>query len=278
MSISTTSAWRSRVVVALVAAGCGDDAVVTPPDQPDAGPSLVWNDEFAGPAGQSPDPSKWVFDVGGHGWGNRQLEYDTARPENASLDGLGHLRITARAEPYLGSSYTSARLKTQGLFAQAYGRFEARILLPRGRGLWPAFWLLGSDIDSVSWPACGEIDVMEYRGQETGIIHGSVHGPGYSGGDAETATHALGGGARYDADFHVFAVDWQPERIDFSVDGTVYQRITPAKLPAGAPWVFDHPFFILLNVAVGGDFVGPPDESTVFPQEMVVDYVRVYGR
>jgi beta-glucanase (GH16 family) len=119
---------------------------------------------------------------------------------------------------------------------------------------------------------------MEYRGQEPRIIHGSLHGPGYSGGDAITATHGLADGIRFDADFHVFAVDWDPEKIAFSVDGTVYEMVTPAKLPTGARWVFDHPFFILLNVAVGGDFVGSPDGSTQFPQAMVVDYVRVYGR
>jgi beta-glucanase (GH16 family) len=259
--------------------GCGVDrgAPIVDP-APDAGVPIVWQDEFDGRAGQAPDPSRWAFDVGGGGWGNRQLEFDTDRPENAALDGQGHLVITARAETYQGSSYTAARLKTEALFAQAYGRFEARIRLPTGRGIWPAFWILGSDIDSVPWPGCGEIDIMEYRGQEIGIIHGSMHGPGYSGGNAMTATHALENDARYDADFHVFAIDWDLDKVAFSVDGTVYELVTPAKLPAGTHWVFDHPFFILLDVAVGGDFVGAPDESTQFPQAMVVDYVRVFGR
>ena len=142
---------------------------------------LVWEDEFEGPAGQSPDDSKWKFDIGTD-WGNAQLEYDTDRPENASLDGEGNLAITARRESFGGQPFTSARMTTQGLFNQAYGRFEARIKMPWGPGIWPAFWLLGSNIDQVGWPQCGEIDIMEYRGQEPNIIHGTVHGPGYSGG------------------------------------------------------------------------------------------------
>jgi len=240
---------------------------------------LTWADEFDGAAGQSPDPARWVFDVGtgSGGWGNQQLEYDTARPENAALDGQGHLVITSRREDYLGSRYTSARLKTQGLFAQKYGRFEARMRLPRGQGLWPAFWLLGADVDTNIWPACGEIDVMEYRGQEPNRVTGSLHGPGYSGKDAVTGNRDLEGPAGFDAAFHVFAVEWTPDWIAWELDGAVWQVVVPARLPAGRTWVFDHPFFVLLNVAVGGLYVGDPDPNA-FPQTTVVDYVRVYER
>ncbi len=242
---------------------------------------LAWSDEFDGPALQSPDPAKWTFDVGTgpnrDGWGNSQWEYDTARPENASLDGNGNLAITAINESYVDKDYTSARLLTKGLFQQAYGRFEARIQLPRGRGLWPAFWLLGADVDTNTWPACGEIDIMEYRGQEPTQVTGTVHGPGYSGKDGITSTRALSGGATFDGAFHVFAVEWTPDWITWELDGVTWNQVVPAAVPAGGAWVFDHPFFILLNLAVGGNYVGAPDPS-VFPQTMLVDYVRVYER
>lgn len=148
--------------------------------------------------------------------------------------------------------------------------------LPTGRGLWPAFWLLGDNIATVPWPGCGEIDVMEYRGQEPSVIHGSLHGPGYSGGNARTRSYTLPGGARFDAGFHVFAVEWSPNQVRYLVDNVPYQVFTPASLPSGTSWVFDHPFFILVNLAVGGNFVGSPDAATVFPQTLLVDYVRVY--
>lgn len=238
---------------------------------------LAWADEFDGAAGQSPDEARWTFDVGtgANGWGNAQLEYDTARPENAALDGQGHLVITSRKEAYQGSQYTSARLLTKGRFSQRYGRFEARVQLPRGQGLWPAFWLLGADVDAVGWPACGEIDVMEYRGQDPTRVTGSLHGPGYSGGGAITGSQALAGGAGFDADFHVFGLEWSPDWIAWTLDGAVWQVVTPSSLPAGARWAFDHPFFILLNVAVGGNYVGAADPS-VLPAQTLVDWVRVY--
>ena len=234
--------------------------------------TLVWSDEFEGPAGQLPNPANWVFDIGTD-WGNQQLEFDTDRPENVSLDGNGNLAITARRESYRGSGYTSGRIKTKGLFEQAYGRFEARIQLPVGQGVWPAFWMLGADFDTVGWPDCGEIDIMEYRGQEPSIVHGTVHGPGYSGGGGVTARYTLPG-ARFDTGFHEFAIEWSEEAIVWFVDGERFHVVDPADLPNR--WVFDHPFFILLNVAVGGGFVGPPDESTAFPQSMLIDWVRVY--
>ena len=237
--------------------------------------TLVWEDEFEGAAGQPPDPQRWTFDVGGHGWGNAQLEYNTDRAENVSLDGSGNLAIVARRESYQGNSYTSGRIKTQELFEQAYGRFEARIRLPVGAGIWPAFWMLGYDIDTVGWPECGEIDVMEYRGQEPGVIHGSLHGPGHSGGQAVTQRYSLPNG-RFDTDFHVFGVEWDSESISWFVDGERYSLVRGRDV--SGRWVYDHPFFLLLNVAVGGNFIGPPNDATVFPQTMLVDWVRVYER
>jgi len=238
--------------------------------------TLVWQDEFDGAAGGQPNPGKWRFDVGGDGWGNNQLEFDTDRPENVSLDGAGHLAITARKETSLGKEYTSGRINTSGFFNQTRGKFEARIRLPIGQGIWPAFWLLGANYQSVGWPQCGEIDIMEYRGQEPADIHGSLHGPGYSGGSARTSRYTLPGGQNFNDGYHVFAVEWDEKQISWYVDGTRYLTVTPGDLPSSASWVFNHPFFIILNVAVGGNFVGPPDASTTFPQTMLVDWVRVY--
>jgi len=238
---------------------------------------LVWEDNFDGPAGQAPDATKWTYDIGigpgNDGWGNNELEYYTDRPENVALDGAGNLAITARSESYAGRSFTSARINTKGLFDQAYGRFEARIKMPWGPGIWPAFWMLGSNINEVPWPQCGEIDIMEYRGQEPNLVHGSVHGPGYSGGAAITKSFGFTNN-RFDVDFHVFAIEWGADYIDYYVDDTLYQRIRSEDVPG--EWVYNHPFFIILNVAVGGNYVGFPTPQTPFPQTMVVDYVKVY--
>jgi beta-glucanase (GH16 family) len=258
------------------------DLPATPAADASARPGwrLVWSDEFEGPAGAAPDPGKWQHDVGGGGWGNRELEFHTARRENSALDGQGHLAITARREAYMGREYTSARMNTAGKFEQAYGRFEARIQLPAGAGIWPAFWMLGANIAQAPWPACGEIDIMELSGREPAVSHGSLHGPGYSGGNPLTRSYRLPDGATFPADFHLFAVEWEEGAIRFYVDEQLFQTRTPADLAgqAGKTWVFDHPFFLILNVAVGGTFPGPPDDSTPFPQTMLVDYVRVYAR
>lgn len=236
---------------------------------------LVWGDEFDGAPGESPDPQKWAFDIGRgqDGWGNQELQYYTNRPQNVSMDGEGNLVITALNDNFAGAPFSSARIKTEGLFTQKYGRFEARLRTPYGPGLWPAFWMLGSNIETVSWPQCGEIDIMELRGQEPHIVHGSLHGPGYSSGAAITKKYALSDG-RFDTEFHVYAIEWDADKIDFFVDDFAYQRIERAQTPG--PWVYDQPFFILLNVAVGGTFVGFPTPATPFPQRMIVDYVRVY--
>jgi len=260
-------------IAAIAFAGCGDREGLS-----EINWELAWQDEFNGPAGQSPDSTKWKFDVGVD-WGNEQLEYDTNRPKNVALDGNGNLSITAHKENYVENNvqrdYTSGRINTWGFFAQERGRFEARIRLPVGQGIWPAFWLLGNNFDQVGWPRCGEIDIMEYRGQEPNKLIGSLHGPGYSGGDALTGSY-VHPGAPLNNDFHVLGVEWDANRITWTLDGTRFQAITAENVPSGSAWVFDHPFFIILNVAVGGRFVGPPDATTVFPQTMLVDWVRVY--
>ncbi len=234
--------------------------------------NLVWSDEFDGEAGELPDPTRWAFDLGTGegGWGNAELQSYTNNPENVSMDGEGNLVITAIQD---GNTFTSARIKTQGLFSQQYGRFEARLKTPYGPGLWPAFWLLGDNIETVGWPQCGEIDIMELRGQEPHIIHGSIHGPGYSAGNPVSKSYALVND-RFDADYHVFAIEWDEDKIDFFVDDYLYQRIENTDVPG--EWVYDQPFFILLNVAVGGNYVGFPTGQTPFPQQMIIDYVKVY--
>jgi beta-glucanase (GH16 family) len=243
---------------------------------------LVWSDEFNGANGSAVDPSKWVTETGGWGWGNNELEYYTRGSQNAYQQD-GNLVIKVVREKYAGTDgvtrdYTSARLKTLGKFSQAYGRFEARIKIPRGQGIWPAFWMLGTNIDKPGWPACGEIDIMENIGKEPALVHGTIHGPGYSGADGLSSSYSLPDKKPFADDFHVYAVEWEPKAIRFYVDKDLYATRTPADLPAGAKWVYDHPFFLLLNVAVGGGWPGSPDATSEFPQTMLVDYVRVYRR
>ena len=272
-----------RYTVFLAAAGLlAQGGSAQKPKTPE-GYTLVWSDEFNGKNGSLPDASKWIYDIGGNGWGNHELEYYTNRAENARMED-GKLVITARQESYAGPdgakfNYTSARLKTQGLFSQAYGRFEARIKLPAGQGIWPAFWMLGENFKSVGWPKCGEIDIMENVGKEPGINHGSLHGPSSTSPTSDmTATIALPAGQKLSDDFHIYTVEWEPETARFYLDANLYAMFTAAQWPARGTWVFDHPFFIILNVAVGGDWPGSPDGTTVFPQTMQVDYVRVYKR
>lgn len=233
---------------------------------------LVMSDEFDTEG--APDSSIWKFDIGtgDNGWGNQELQYYTNRTENVKVDN-GYLLITAKKEDFEGSNYTSGRLITKGLFEQKYGRFEARIRMPYGKGLWPAFWLLGSNIDNVGWPQCGEIDIMEYLGDAPTVAFGSVHGPGYSAGEAESKKYTLTND-RFDTGFHIFGIEWGPDYINYYVDGDLYNQITPEDV--NGEWVFDQPFYIIMNLAVGGNFPGSPNAETVFPQTMVVDYVRVY--
>ncbi len=237
--------------------------------------TLVWEDDFSGPAGSPPNPEVWTPDIGGGGWGNNQLEYDTDR--NAVLDGEGHLTITARAEEYEGNDYTSARITTKGKLEHGDGRFEADIRIPAGQGLWPAFWLLGTNIDTLSWPACGEVDILEAKGEDPSVTYATVHGPGYSGAGGISADFPLQTGSFAD-DFYTFAVDIDPEHLSFWVDDTRVGVVRPGDLPAGTSWVFNQSWFMILNLAVGGNFVERPEDPSVFPAVMTVDAVRIYER
>ena len=222
------------------------------------------------------DSAMWNYDIGNgpgnDGWGNQELQYYSDRPENISIED-GMMKITAIQESFEGSGYTSSRITTKGKFEQKYGRFEARIKLPWGQGMWPAFWMLGSNIDEVSWPNCGEIDIMENRGSEPTLISSALHGPGYSGGNPIFKSYNLED-SRFDNEFHIFGIEWGPDYINFYVDDVLYNQITPNDVPG--IWVFDQPFYIIINLAVGGNFGGPPNTDTVFPQTMLVDYVRIY--
>jgi beta-glucanase (GH16 family) len=239
---------------------------------------LTWSDEFNAPDGSPPDPAKWNIVTGGKGFGNNELETYTGRPANVQQQN-GNLVITARKEDLSGPdgvprNYTSARINTSGHFAQPYGRFEARIKLPTGKGIWPAFWLLGEDHETNHWPNCGEIDILEAIGA-TDTIYSTIHGPGYSGARGISQKFPLPAGESVTA-FHVYAVEWAPNDIKFFFDDHLIAHRTPADLPPGTKWVYDHPFYILLNLAVGGNWPGNPDDTTTFPQQMLVDYVRVY--
>jgi beta-glucanase (GH16 family) len=246
---------------------------------------LIWSDEFNAPAQSAPDPANWTYETGGSGWGNHELETycaggsntvpcDAAQP-NAYVGG-GYLHIVARSPG--NGLYTSARLKTQGLKSLRYGRIEARIRIPKGEGIWPAFWMLGDSVRSVHWPACGEFDIMENIGKEPSTIHGSIHGPGFTGTPI-SMPYSLPGHENFGDAFHVYGMIWSAKKVQYYVDSpaNIYASYIPADLPKGAVWPFDNgKFFFLLNLAVGGKWPGPPDANTRFPQEMLVDYVRVY--
>jgi beta-glucanase (GH16 family) len=268
--------WMVAVLAAaLVAIGIGTLllAVRDHHNQPQS--RLIWSDDFDGQAGVAPSPSKWNLDIGNDDWGNNEWEYYTDRPANAQTDGAGNLHITAR-RPDTESGHhcvagpcniTSARIQTDGTFDATYGRFEARLKLPAGKGLWPAFWML---------PVAGEgeIDVMEHDGSQPTQVTGTLHGPGYSGDDGRSSEYHFPANQSA-ADFHVYAVDWTPWQISWSVDGHTYQTVRKTDVQPH-PWVFDHPFYLVLNLAVGSDAVGYPDVDTPFPSEVVADYVRVY--
>jgi beta-glucanase (GH16 family) len=240
--------------------------------------TLVWADEFRGPKGAKPDPEKWRFETG-FGWGDGEFQY--YRRANAELDGAGNLAIEGRKERYtdadgVTADYTSARLNTEDRFEFAYGRVEARIRVPAGRGLVAAFWALGSNHSAIGWPAAGEIDVMEVNGAEPTTLVGNLHGPrrgheDYSL-DAERPT-----AEPLSNRFHVYGVSWAPGRIAFSLDGQVYGSRRPADLPPGSRWRFDHPFFLVMTLAIGGEWAGPPDATTSWPATMLVDWLRVWA-
>jgi len=247
---------------------------------------FAFRDEFNRASNAPIDSSKWTAEIGGGGWGNQELQYYTNSIENAYHDGQGSLVIKAKklTAPltlncwYGQCQYTSARLITKGKFDRKYGKFEARIKIPRGQGIWPAFWMLGNNIDMIGWPNCGEIDVMENIGREPSTVYGTIHGPGYSGASSIGGSFSLPNNQKFADDFHLYATEWTENKISFYVDGNLYKTITPQDLPAEKVWVYDHPFFMILNLAIGGPWGGVPDVTTVFPQTMLIDYVRVYRR
>ncbi|MGH1489996.1 MAG: family 16 glycosylhydrolase [Acidimicrobiales bacterium] len=250
-----------------------------------AGWDMVWSDEFNEPAGSPPNPDNWTHEIGDvtpdgkNGWGNEELQYYTDDPANAATDGDGNLVITlaeadGSLECYYGPcEYTSARLLSWQKAEFAYGRIESRLQVPQGSGIWPAFWTLGTDIDRNPWPAAGEIDIMEFVGRLPNEIFGTIHGPGYNGGGSFSGIYDFGQPV-FD-DYHTFTVEWEPNLITWYVDGIQYHQATPADV-APNPWVFEKPFFLLLNLAVGGNFGGPVGEDATFPQSYAIDYVRVY--
>jgi beta-glucanase (GH16 family) len=246
---------------------------------PPASAAVTFADEFNASAGTPVDGSKWNMETGNNNGNNREHQWYTSGTNNAVHDGQGNLVITAKKENpgnyqcwYGRCLYTSARFNSAGKFTQTYGRFEARMKMPRGKGIWPAFWMLGADINSGNpWPGSGEIDIMEFLGHQQNTVYGTIHGPGYSGSGGKSAAY---NGPNFADGFHTFAVDWNPGEIVWSVDGNVFHRTSPATV-APNQWVFNKPFFLIFNLAVGGEWPGYPDASTVFPQQLVIDYVRV---
>lgn len=231
--------------------------------------SLAWQDEFDG---DEINRDNWTFDIGATGWGNNEWQHYTDRPENARIED-GMLVIEAREESYRGSDYTSARLKSQGLQRWQYGRIEARVQLPGGQGIWPAVWMLGDDFSEAGWPRSGEIDIMEFLGHDVTTVYGTVHGPRYSGSGGIGGSYTIEG-ADLTEGFHIFAVEWTPHGIEWLLDDEPFFTLRPDEVPG--EWVFDKPFFLIMNVAVGGAWPGYPDETTTFPQQLRIDYVRVY--
>jgi beta-glucanase (GH16 family) len=250
---------------------------------------LVWSDEFDGAAGTGVDAAKWGHDLGDGcgsgicGWGNNEREWYTNAPENVSHDGAGHLQIVARVAPagltcYYGACrYTSGKITTRGKMTAAPGRVEARLKLPSGQGLWPAFWMLGSGFPTVAWPACGELDIMENRGSTSLATSSAIHGPGYSGNTPFARVSQLPGGG-VTTDFHTYAVEWDAETVQFSVDSTVHYAVSRASFQQYGNPVIDNSYFVILNLAVGGQFDGNPQSDAIFPAAMLVDWVRVYSK
>lgn len=268
----------AMATIVLLSEGCAQPLQTARPPVPH-GWTLTFDEEFTGSAGSAPNPLIWLHDVGGTGWGNQELQYYTAGSSNTYLDGQGHLVIAARQRSggsscwYGTCTYTSGKLTTRqpqlATFAQGYGYFEARIKAPTGKGLWPAFWLVGEDITYAGPRKAGEIDVMEVLGDRSREVQQHAHGPDLDFGSAVTLPEG-----QSVADWHTYAVHWTPSRIEWLVDGHATQNMT--KEQAGEGWVFSHPFYILLNLAVGGDWPGTPDATATFPATMLIDYVRVY--
>jgi beta-glucanase (GH16 family) len=247
----------------------------------------VWSDEFDGPAGAPIDSAKWSYETtdgcqqGICGWGNNEKEYYTNTPENIALNGQGQLMIVARRAPagltcYYGPClYTSAKITTRGKVLAQPGRVEARIKLPAGQGLWPAFWMLGHDFPVTPWPACGELDIMENKGSQPATTSSAVHGPGYFGATPFAHSNTLASGALAD-DFHTFAIEWDSLAVQFFVDSTAHYTVTRDAIEYYGKSILDQPFFLILNLAVGGNFDGDPRSDAILPATLLVDYVRIY--
>jgi beta-glucanase (GH16 family) len=277
----------TRLLVMLAALGggaaCSEPPVATDEQwqEPLGGWVEVWRDDFEGAADAAPDPARWNLETNeiGH---NNELNHNTDDRKNSFLDGNGNLVLQALDEPYVAPDgvqssqpYSSARLNTRGKLEQTYGKFEARLKLPAGgRGIWPAFWMLGADIDEVGWPECGEVDILEWRGSDPATIIGSLHGPNYSGGNSYNDSYELPAGSY--GEFHLFTFEWTAQGVRWLIDGNEYYVKNADSIRAhGQTWAYDHPFFLILNLAIGGIFDGDPDGTTVFPQQLVVDYVSV---
>ena len=236
-----------------------------------AGYTLAWSDEFNG---TTLDPNVWTFETGNSGWGNNELEYYTNRPENTTIQD-GKLVIHALKENFGSASYTSARIKTQGKKEFQYGRVDIRAILPKTKGIWPALWMLGGNINNVGWPACGEIDIMELLGHEPAKAYGTLHW------GASAATHGSKGtsysltSGTFSDQFHVFSMEWKQDEIKLYIDNNLYLTVNSTDV-GSSPYPFNAPFFFIFNIAVGGNWPGNPDATTTFPQWMIVDYVRVY--
>jgi|GEM_PF-1338986 len=280
-------ASTTTIKAIAIKSGMTDSAVstgaytISTTQQPGGAWKLVWNDEFNGAAGSGVDTSKWTYETGGGGFGNNELEYYTDRTNNVYLEqdpadaNNRFLVIKALQESYGNRNYTSGRIKTQGKYSFKYGKIEMRAKLPQGQGIWPAFWMLGDNIDTAGWPNSGEIDIMEFVGHTPTNVYGTIHGPGYSGGTSLGTSFTYPAG--FSSAFHTYGIEWEPNVIRWYFDGQLFQTRTIDDL-AGRTWPFDHNFFILLNLAVGGEWPGAPNASTVFPQKYSVDYVRVYQR
>jgi beta-glucanase (GH16 family) len=280
-------------LVLAATTACGGAAApttTTPPDTtttPKITYTQVWSDEFDGAAGASVDPAKWSFDLGdgsgagNQGWGNNEKEYYTNAPDNVSLDGQGHLAIVARpavlnVSCYYGPCrYTSAKITTRGKLAASPGRVEARIKLPAGQGLWPAFWMLGNDFPTVGWPASGELDIMENRGSAPSISSSAIHGPGYFGNTPFAHATTIPTAGATDG-FHLYAVEWDAVGASFYVDGIMHYQVLRSDIQRYGTSILDKPYYIILNLAVGGNFDGDPASDSILPATMLVDYVRVY--
>lgn len=250
-----------------------DDGVIVPTDgyttpTSYAGYKLVWQDEFNG----STVSNDWTFEIGDHGWGNNEWQYYT-NGQNVSVAN-GKLVIEAREESYQGANYTSTRMITMNKQSFQYGRVDIRAVLPEGQGIWPALWMLGDNFQTVGWPACGEIDIMEVVGHEPGTVHGTVHWD--NNGHAEYGdSYTLPGGKKFSEEFHVFSIIWDANSIRWFMNDIQFNEVS---ITPGHMTEFHAPFFFIFNIAVGGNWPGYPDATTIFPQRMIVDYIRVFEK